>query len=94
LKIAFSPAKEESKERKSAMDAARKGTLWKNVQTSLNPRQRRRQEKLKVKTSPQSRIGMIHQVKMKSNCNTLGVMVIKTGHVIICIANHSCFSQP
>jgi hypothetical protein len=26
-------------------------------------------------------------------CNTSGVMVTKTGHVIICIAKHSCYSQ-
>jgi hypothetical protein len=26
-------------------------------------------------------------------CNTFGVMVTKTSHVIICISKHSCFSQ-
>jgi hypothetical protein len=28
-----------------------------------------------------------------SLCNTTGVMVTKIGHVIICIAKHSCLSQ-
>jgi hypothetical protein len=45
FKIAFSPIKEENKEKKEVMDAMRKGTLLKFVQTSLHPRQRRRQEK-------------------------------------------------
>jgi hypothetical protein len=39
----LSPTKEESKGRKDAMDAAREGTLWKIVQTSPQPRTRRRQ---------------------------------------------------
>jgi hypothetical protein len=41
-------------------------SITKFVQTSLHPRQRR-QEKQNTKPSPQSRLGMIHQVKMKPN---------------------------
>ena len=41
-----------SKEREDAMDAASWGTLWKFVQTSPHPRQRRRQEKRSIKPSP------------------------------------------
>ena len=67
FKIASSPTKEESKERKNVMDVERRGTLWKFAQTNLHPRQRRRQEQLKAKPSQQSRLGMIHQVKMKPN---------------------------
>ena len=42
FKISSSPIKEMSKERKDAMDVASQGTLWKFVQTSPHPRQKRR----------------------------------------------------
>ena len=48
FKISSSPIKEMSKERKDAMDAVSWGTLWKFVQTSPHPRQRRR----RVRTKP------------------------------------------
>ena len=68
LKIASSPIKEESKERKDAMDVAREGTLWKIVQlTSPHPKARKRRRHVNTKPSFQSRLGMIHQVKMKPN---------------------------
>ena len=41
------PIKEMSKEREDAMDAASWGTLWKFVQTSPHPRQRRRHARTK-----------------------------------------------
>jgi hypothetical protein len=56
----LSPTKEESKETKGAMDAAREGILWKIVQTSPHPRTRR-QEKQKAKPSQQSRLRMVHR---------------------------------
>ena len=47
FKISSSPIKEMSKERKDAMDAVSWGTLWKFVQTSPHPRQRRRRARTK-----------------------------------------------
>jgi len=67
LKIASSLIKEESKEREDAMDAAREGTLWTIVQlTSPHPRTRKRRH-VRPRLSQQSRLGMIHQVKIKPN---------------------------
>ena len=42
FRISSSPIKQMSKERKDAMDATSWGTLWKFVQTSRHPRQRKR----------------------------------------------------
>jgi hypothetical protein len=64
----FTNRRRESKERMDAMDAAREGTLWKIVQlTSPHPRIRKRRRHARPRLSQQSRLGMIHQVKMKPN---------------------------
>jgi hypothetical protein len=45
-----------------------------------------------AKSQPLQSQGLVINLK-PSICNTPGVMVTKTGHVIICIAKHSCLSQ-
>ena len=54
FKISFSQIKEMSKEREDAMDAASWGTLWKFVQTSPHPRQKKKVCKNKALTSIRS----------------------------------------
>ena len=54
FKISSSPIKEISKERKDAMDAASWGTLWKFVQTSPHPRQKKKACKNQALTSIRS----------------------------------------
>jgi hypothetical protein len=63
-----------------------RGFTWTNpIATQRAPRLDPARESVALPNPPLCR-------KMRE-CNTPGVMVTKTGHVIICIAKHSCFSQ-